>query len=61
MLVLQVHKFINNPRCCILKMSGFGLLPVLAPLLENVNKITPDIFQYDENINTVCCYLKPFN
>lgn len=50
---LQVHKFTNYSRYCVLKMSGFGLLPVIASLLENTNKITSAIFHYDEGINTV--------
>lgn len=57
---LQVHKFTNYSRYCVLKMSGFGLLPVIASLLENMNKITSAIFHYDECINTVF-NLKPFN
>lgn len=42
---------------------GFGLplLPVEAPVSENVNKIPPVIFQYDKGLSTIFHCLKPFN
>lgn len=54
---LQGCKFTSFSHYCVLKMSGFGLLPVIAYLFENMNMITSAIFRYDEVINNVFHYL----